>query len=130
MLASLDSNGDGKISFSEFVMGASNKSKLLNEVNLKIAFDVLDLNGDGHISSEEIRQRLELSSLDGIVDLNVEEHFWNRLIESCDSNGDGYISWDEFRENMNKLWTLQSEVDSYIKLDQPTEDESFLKSGD
>jgi len=41
-----------------------------------------------------------------MVDLNVEEHFWERLIESCDSNGDGYISWDEFRNNMNKLLTL------------------------
>ena len=54
---SLDKNGDGKISYNEFVVGATDMSQLLNEENLRVAFDLLDLNGDGKITSEELRSR-------------------------------------------------------------------------
>ena len=93
--------------------GATNKAKLFNEENLKVAFEVFDRNNDGYISSDEIKERFSNANFDGMTELNVGEDFWQKLIDSCDSNGDGFISWEEFRQNMNKLLTLQSEVDSY-----------------
>ena len=57
LFKSLDKNGDGKISYNEFVVGATDMTQLLNEENLRVAFDLLDLNGDGKITTDELRSR-------------------------------------------------------------------------
>ena len=55
LFSTLDTNGDGKISYAEFLTGASNKTSLINEDNLRAAHSVLDLDGDGMVSPDEIR---------------------------------------------------------------------------
>ena len=42
-----DLNGDGKIDFNEFIQASIDKQALLNEENIKIIFNLLDLNQDG-----------------------------------------------------------------------------------
>ena len=51
----LDTNHDGKIDYGEFITAAVNRARLLNEENLKIAFNLFDKDGNGVISKEEIR---------------------------------------------------------------------------
>ena len=41
-------------------------SQLLNEENLRVAFDLLDLNGDGKITTEEVRSRFVQTNLDSM----------------------------------------------------------------
>ena len=48
--------------------GASDKTNLINEENLRAAFSVLDLNGDGFVTPDEISQRFAYSNLDAMVD--------------------------------------------------------------
>lgn len=53
----MDRNGDGKITWDEFVAAAIDKITLLNERNVRAAFNVLDENGDGRITRDELRKR-------------------------------------------------------------------------
>jgi Ca2+-binding EF-hand superfamily protein len=43
----LDTNHDGKIDYGEFITAAVNRSRLLNEANLDIAFKMFDKDGNG-----------------------------------------------------------------------------------
>lgn len=47
ILDGIDIDGDGQIDFTEFIAAAYDKTKLLNEANIKIAFDMLDSDGNG-----------------------------------------------------------------------------------
>ena len=47
ILISIDSNGDGRVDFAEFVSAAYNRQKLINKKNLDIAFKIFDRDGNG-----------------------------------------------------------------------------------
>ena len=63
----LDHDGDGKISFHEFVAGASDKATMLNDDSLNKAFNLLDQNGDGYLDVDELKWRFSYFNRDGIV---------------------------------------------------------------
>ena len=46
LFRTLDADGDGQISYSEFLTGATDMTRLINKDNLRVAFDLLDLDGD------------------------------------------------------------------------------------
>ena len=50
LIDQLDTNGDGKIDYGEFITAAVNRQKLLNEQNIQTAFKIMDLDGSGEIS--------------------------------------------------------------------------------
>ena len=54
VIYSIDTNNDGLIDYDEFMTAASNRVKLLNDQNLRNAFEVLDSSGDGFISAVEL----------------------------------------------------------------------------
>ena len=64
----LDTNRDGTIDYQEFLSAACDKQKLTNSENLWAAFKMLDLNGDGLISTDEIAQRFTYSNLKDMTD--------------------------------------------------------------
>lgn len=55
LIHQLDTNRDGKIDYGEFITAAVNRAKLLNEENLRIAFQMFDKDGNGQISKQELR---------------------------------------------------------------------------
>ena len=55
LINQLDTNHDGKIDYGEFITAAVNRARLLNEENLRIAFNLFDADGNGQISVEELR---------------------------------------------------------------------------
>ena len=61
---SMDRNGDGIITWDEFVAAAIDKVTLLNERNVKAAFNVLDEDGNGRITKEELKKKFEGSQED------------------------------------------------------------------
>ncbi|CAH0518451.1 unnamed protein product [Peronospora belbahrii] len=84
-----DTDGDGKISFTEFV--SITNQRLFCRGNLTAAFDTFDENQDGFISSNELEHILHVL---GNKRMSHEEIC--KLIESADKNEDGKIDYNEF----------------------------------
>jgi len=104
VIEEVDGDNDGYISYEEFLRVATNRKKLLEEKNLKLAFDRFDLNRDGILSREEVKKVLGTN----------ENHYINLLLSSIDKNKDGFISFSEFCDLMNGVVdkTLNSLKDS------------------
>lgn len=47
LMQSMDTDGDGRIDYTEFITAAFNRQKLVNEKNLEIAFKIFDSDGNG-----------------------------------------------------------------------------------
>merc|ERR1712118_187774 len=52
----IDSDGDGSIDYTEFIAATMEKSKYMTRENLWISFRQFDLDGDGKITKEELKQ--------------------------------------------------------------------------
>jgi calcium-dependent protein kinase len=67
----------------------------LRQERLNEAFQMLDKDGTGKITKEEIKKALKLD--------NVDENVLNQLIKKYDLNGDGMIDYNEFLNMMNEV---------------------------
>ena len=91
-----DKNGDGKISFYEFVWGLS---ALTNNANLeektKFAFQFYDMNGDGYLSNGDLFNCLKMLVGDNLTDIQIQQ-LSDRTLIAADKDLDGKISYEEF----------------------------------
>lgn len=69
----------------------------MKEDKLHQAFKMLDIDGNGKISKEELKTILgkELGKYDEI--------YWDNMIKEVDKNGDGEIDYNEFIDMMNMI---------------------------
>jgi calcium-dependent protein kinase len=86
-------HGSKNITFTEFLIAASNKNLLLNENNLKAAFNYIDDDGDGFINRDDYRKFVNIDN----------EYFIGNLIEEADNDCDGGLHYEEFINIMSKL---------------------------
>ena len=91
----IDFNNDGTINFSEFLTANFKKEKLLSDDALEKTFKLFDIDGNGFITLEELKESMPLE-----ITSKLE---WKELIEEVDKDGDCQISLDEFKEMMGKL---------------------------
>ncbi|GMY18216.1 probable calcium-binding protein CML25 [Fagus crenata] len=95
MIREVDADGDGYIDLNEFVelntKGVDSDEAL---ENLKEAFSVYDIDGNGVISAEELLKVMR--SLGDECSLAE----CKKMISGVDRNGDGMISFDEFKVMM------------------------------
>lgn len=91
LVTSVDADGSGTISFDEFLtlFNQQKKSDKVNE-ELAEAFSVFDRDGNGYISSTELKFALRTICPD------VSEEEANEIILAGDSDGDGLINYEEF----------------------------------
>ena len=91
-----DKNGDGKISFYEFVWGLSaltSDAKL--EEKQKIAFQIYDINNDGYLSNGDLFKSLKMLVGDNLTDIQIQQ-LSDRTLIAADKDLDGKISYEEF----------------------------------
>jgi calcium-dependent protein kinase len=91
IIQEIDGDNDGWISYEEFLRVSIKIDKLLDEQNLKMAFDKFDLDKDGKLSKEEIKKVLG----------TTDNEYINLLISYIDANNDGFINFEEFKNLMN-----------------------------
>ena len=89
-----DANGDGKIDYTEFVAAAMKKETMLTNKNIRSAFNLLDVDGNGSISKEELQQ---------MFGAGHDEAVWDDIMREVDADGDGDISFQEFEAAMKKV---------------------------
>ena len=97
IFAEIDFNNDGCINFSEFLTANFKKEKLLSEKALLKTFNLLDLDGNGFITLDELKESMPIE-----ITSKIE---WRQLIEEVDKDGDNQISFNEFKDMMQKLLT-------------------------
>lgn len=73
-----------------------NQNVVLNEGNLRAAFNLFDKDGGGSIDASEIAAILGHN-------ITTEENVWADVIREVDQNDDGQIDFEEFYTMMQKL---------------------------
>ncbi|KAL4472084.1 hypothetical protein ABPG72_001082 [Tetrahymena utriculariae] len=99
VIESIDTDGSGKIDYTEFLAATMEKSLYMKEDKLIQAFKMLDLDDNGKISKSELKSVLCKDE----KYQNIPESYWDQMIQEVDKNGDGEIDYSEFREMMNTI---------------------------
>ena len=113
MMALVDTNQNGTIDYSEFVMATINKEHLLNRQKLEVAFRMIDKDNSGTITIDEIK------TMFGGKNSQITDDMWREMVNEFDSNSDGEISLSEFKEMMfgflgkNKNESISSEKQGF-----------------
>lgn len=106
-----DENGDGFISFYEFVNGLSSlATSASREEKFKFAFRVYDFNGDGYISNGDLFNMIKIMVKDSLPDIHIQQ-IVDRTMQAADKDKDGLLTFDEFvayvkDTNIEKLFSM------------------------
>jgi calcium-dependent protein kinase len=95
----IDFNNDGSISFSEFLTVNMKKEQILNEDMLIKAFKLFDLDGNGYITINELKETMPFEI--------ISNQQWIDLVSEVDKDGDCQISFEEFKEMMQKISNMK-----------------------
>ncbi|EPT27057.1 calcium-dependent protein kinase CDPK2 [Toxoplasma gondii ME49] len=98
VLREVDTAGTGSIDYTEFIAACLHQSHYIREEACRAAFRVLDINGDGLVSAQELRQVFHMAG-------DLETDAAAELLEA-DADGDGHITFDEFCGLMRKVPSL------------------------
>ena len=89
LVKEVDADGDGEIDFKEFLtMMAESENSETDEI--KTAFAIFDKDGNGYISSAELRHVMTNLG-EKLTDEEVDE-----MIREADIDGDGQVNYEEF----------------------------------
>ena len=92
----IDVDGNGFIEYEEFLRASLDKNKILTPENVKIVFQLFDINKTGSISPSELKKVMGQNA-------NIDEDVWNKIIRDIDLNKDGVISFYEFDQMLDEV---------------------------
>ncbi|EGR28784.1 protein kinase domain protein, partial [Ichthyophthirius multifiliis] len=97
VISSIDTDGSGKIDYTEFLAATMEKSLYMKEDKLHQAFKMLDQDGNGKITKQELKAVLGRDQSFA----KQNDNYWDDMIKEVDKNGDGEIDYNEFIDMMN-----------------------------
>ena len=98
IFANLDSNNDNYLSYEDFVRGAIDKNKLLNDNILEYAFKHFDKENTGFITIKEIGSIFGAHIKRGDINEGLK-----KIISEAGKDEDGKISYDDFKKLMTSI---------------------------
>lgn len=93
IIKKMDQNNDENIEYEEFLRVSIDQTKILNDKNLKLAFENFDLDKNGTLSKDEVMKVL----------VNADHEYIKELFNLIDIDKDGTLSFEEFKVMMNYL---------------------------
>ena len=93
----IDVDGNGFIEYEEFLRASLDKNKILTPENVKIVFQLFDINKTGSISPSELKKVMGQNAA------NINEDVWNEIIKAIDLNKDGVISFYEYDKMLDEV---------------------------
>ena len=106
ILKSIDFDNNGFIEFEEFIMTTIPKKDLFTETNLKTAFDMFDLDKNGSISLNEVKEILRNGK-------DIEDEVLIELKEEINKNNDEELTFEEFKNLMYSYAGIDNEESSF-----------------
>ncbi|KAF0905008.1 hypothetical protein E2562_000820 [Oryza meyeriana var. granulata] len=95
MMDELDTDRDGYVDLGEFAaFHGRGRGDAEHEAELRAAFDVYDVDGDGRITAAELGKVL------GQIGEGCSAEECKRMIASVDVDGDGCVGFEEFKKMM------------------------------
>ena len=101
IIQNLDTDKSQRIEYNEFIAACLDQKVYLRDEYLMDAFMMLDYDGSGKISKEEIKSALKDE---------VDDEALEKLIQEFDLDGDGEIDYREFITGMSKVNKKEEEV--------------------
>merc|ERR1712137_161524 len=102
-----DKDGNGQISFIEFLLGLSKLALgTSEEEKLMFAFSLYDVNGDNYISNGDLFQVMKTMVGDNLLETQLQQ-LVDRQILLADKDGDGMLSFEEFKEAVSSIDVAQ-----------------------
>lgn len=105
IMEEVDGDSDGFIGYEEFLRVSVNKAKLLEEKNLKLSFETFDLNKDGKLSADEIKNVLG----------HGHGEYVKHLIQAIDEDNNQLIDFEEFKRLMTSL--LKDKHQTFVSIE-------------
>ena len=94
----IDTDKNGNIEYEEFLRAAIDKKSLIEDKNLKFAFDFFDKDKSGFITLDKICEIFNKNN----ENLASKDEF-KKVIDEVDLNKDGIIDFKEFKIMMEKF---------------------------
>jgi len=116
VFSAFDKDGDGNLSYDEFIRGVRGEMNEKRVALVKLAFEVLDTDKSGEITADEVRAKYDVTHHPKVVKGEMTEaqaikefmHSWNK-------EGEDVIDWKEFQEHYE--WLSPSiDNDDYFEL--------------
>ena len=97
ILAFVDDDGNGHITFSEFLTAAVHPEDVLTGAKLLQAFKNFDEDGSGSIDIDEIKSHIGKG-------MDLPDSAWDEMMAEIDEDGSGEIAQNEFIDMMTSIF--------------------------
>ena len=91
IMSKTDLDGNGYITYSEFLLSAIEEHDLLSPENVQKVFYSLDKDDSGEITIDELKEAFFINGPPGEVDA-----IWGKILATVDKSGDGVLEFREF----------------------------------
>lgn len=115
-----DTDADGKMSYTEFLVGIRGQMPDQRVTLVKQAFDKMDVTGDGAIMVDDVMKGYDVSMHPGVINGTMTaSQAYQEFIESFEgagqARGDGKVTWEEFLTHYKEI-SAGIDNDEYFEL--------------